>query len=68
MIILLLYRSILKNKRKVNIDDKAQQLGISATEIFIYIFYEQFKWILMTLLIAELNIPDSIINRMLIKW
>ena len=68
IIILSSYRSILKNKRKVNIDDKAQQLGISAAEIFIDIFYEQFKWILMTLLIAELNVPDSIMNRMLIKW
>ena len=35
IIILSLYRSILKNKRKVNIDDKAQQLGISAAEIFL---------------------------------
>ena len=68
IIILSLYRSIMKNKRKVNIDDKAQQLGISGTEIFIDIFCEQFKWILMTLLIAELNVPDSIMNRMLIKW
>ena len=35
IIILSLYRSILKSKRKVNIYDKAQQLGISAAEIFI---------------------------------
>ena len=33
--IIIIYRSILKNKRKVNIDDKAQQLGISAAEIFL---------------------------------
>jgi len=35
IITLSLYRSILKNKRKVNNDDKAQQLGISAAEIFL---------------------------------
>jgi len=35
IITLSLYRSILKNKRKVNNDDKAQQLGISGAEIFL---------------------------------
>ena len=35
IIVLSLYRSILKNKRKVNNDHKAQQVGISAAEIFL---------------------------------